>query len=126
MPIPSVVDLGVELTDLIDVQAKWSQETFGADTVRGPIGALKHLEKEAKEAREAFELYQGATTLMGDDARKSFEVELADCLLLLLDATRRSGMTVRQLVLVAHEKMAVNRSRVWPKPTSDEPVEHVR
>lgn len=126
MPIPSVVDLGVELTDLIDEQSSWSQKTFGADNVRGPIGALKHLEKEAKEAWEASELYQGATTLMGDDARKSFQVELADCLLLLLDATRRSGMTMRQLIRVAKEKMAVNKAREWPKPTSDEPVEHVR
>ena len=35
-----------------DQQAEWSRATFGSDTERGPLGPLKHLEKEAKEAQE--------------------------------------------------------------------------
>src|SRR5688500_7375797 len=54
-------------------QAEWSQATFGSDDERGPIGALKHLAKEAVEAQAA-----------PDD-----EEEYADCLLLILDAARR-------------------------------------
>ena len=33
-------------------QGEWSQKTFGLDSERGPLGPLKHLEKEAREGQE--------------------------------------------------------------------------
>ncbi len=33
--------------------SKWSQETFGSDAERGPIGPLRHLKLEADEAIES-------------------------------------------------------------------------
>jgi hypothetical protein len=69
-------ELGMNLLNVYLSQMTWSQATFGSDEVRGPIGALRHLEKEAKEAQDA----------TGDI------VEYADCLLLLLDASRRGGV----------------------------------
>jgi len=111
----SMVDFADKFSDLVVDQSKWSQATFGTDADRGPMGALKHLEREALEAQHALDI--------GPD--QTLE-ELADCLLLLLDATRRAGFKPMALVEAAQEKMKVNKQRTWPKPTSDEPVEHVR
>ncbi len=91
--------------------AEWSQATFGTDAVRGPLGALRHLEKEAREAQ----------------ADITDRVEYADCLLLTLDAARRAGMSLDDLLDTAFEKLAVNKQRTWQKPTSDDmPIEHAR
>ena len=106
----SMVEFADKFSDLVVDQAEWSQATFGSDIVRGPIGALKHLEKEAREAQ----------------ANPADPMEYADCLLLILDAARRAGIKPTQLVEHAQAKMKINRSREWPKPISDEPVEHVR
>lgn len=94
-------------------QAAWSQATFGTDAERGPTGPLKHLEKEARESHQE------------PDAEKR-KVEIADCLFLVFDAARRAGMTFDELFNTAFAKLEVNKSRKWQKPTSDEPVEHVR
>jgi NTP pyrophosphatase (non-canonical NTP hydrolase) len=122
--------LGADLLDLIEDQATWSQATFGTDKERGPIGALRHLAKEAGEAEEAWA--ELATVYVGQpgseipfDAKESIREELADCLLLLLDASRRSGVKPLDLIDAAHAKMRVNKTRKWATPTSDQPVEHV-
>lgn len=92
-------------------QSAWSQATFGSDNVRGPIGVLKHLEREAREAQAA-----------PDDA-----AEYADCLLLILDAARRSGLDFDALVEATWAKHRVNVGRIWPvSDVDDEPIEHVR
>jgi NTP pyrophosphatase (non-canonical NTP hydrolase) len=109
----SMVDFADKFTDLIRDQADWSQATFGSDSERGPMGALKHLEKEARECQEAV-------------GTPELREELADCLLLLLDASRRAGIKPTQLIEAAQAKMVKNKQRTWSKPTSDEPVEHVR
>ena len=93
-----------------DDQAEWSQRTFGSDELRGPLGPLKHLEKEAKEAQEK-----------PDDL-----FEYADCLFLIFDAARRAGMTLTQLLSTCEQKLEINKQRKWSKPTDDNPVEHVR
>lgn len=99
--------------DFWAAQSEWSQATFGLDGERGPVGALKHLEKEAKEAYDE-----------SDPVKQ--KMEIVDCLFLSFDAARRSGMTPLALRRLAFEKLAINKARKWGKPTSDEPVEHVR
>jgi ParB family chromosome partitioning protein len=105
-----LAEMGQAVYDLADDQSRWSQHTFGSDVVRGPLGALRHLEKEAREAQEA----------------PSDPMEYADCLLLLLDASRRAGISPLQLFRLGQQKMTVNRARVWPAPQGDLPVEHVK
>ena len=103
--------VGPKLTALQAHHAKWSQATFGTDQERGPVGPLKHLAKEAQEAAD----------------RPRDISEYADCLLLILDATRRAGWTMVDLVDAAECKLIVNRERQWNVPTGkDEPIEHVR
>jgi hypothetical protein len=92
---------------------EWSQETFGESSQRGPTGPLKHLEKEAKEAYEE------------KDRGKRLE-EYADCLHLIFDAVDRDGYSLSDLMTAAEQKLEKNRLRNWQKPTTDEPVEHVR
>lgn len=111
----------VDMREFWDQQAEWSNGVFGPDRTRGPIGPIKHLGKEAIEALKEAELTPEPQ--MGSDDLKT---EIVDCLLLTFDAARRSGMSFQQLTESAFAKLEINKSRHWPKPTSDEPVEHLR
>lgn len=120
--------LGRAMYDLATEQGEWSQATFGTDKERGPIGALKHLELEVIEARqeaEKFRDWDGDLAELPKIARR-FAIELADCLLLLLDASRRGGFTIMQLVEAAQAKMQINKHRTFIKPTTDVPSQHVK
>lgn len=103
-------DNRLSLAEFWDAHAEWSQATFGTDAERGPVGPLKHLAKEVQEA-------------LSDTS--SLE-EYADLLFLVFDATRRAGFTYEDLRAAVNGKLKVNMARKWNKPTSDEPVEHVR
>lgn len=93
-----------------NAQAEWSRATFGSDSERDHVGPLKHLAKEAVEAQ----------------MRPADLVEIADCQFLVFDAARRAGMTLEQLFETCERKLEINKAREWNRPTSDEPVEHVR
>lgn len=108
--LTTLIDMGDAVHDLASELSEWSQATFGTDAERGPLGALKHLEKEAREAQ----------------ADPTDVAEYADCLILTLDAARRAGFKPLELFRAAYQKLQVNKARTWPKPTSDEPVEHVK
>lgn len=101
-----IIAIGSLLCDLFERQATWSQETFGPDGIRGPIGPLKHLKKEADEAIKAHTEKRDKPDLLE---------EHADCLLLLLDATRRAGFAMTELLVAAEKKQAKNMARIWPK-----------
>ena len=106
--------LGAKFLLLAGNQSTWSQKTFGTDAERGPLGALKHLEKEARECQQAV-------------GTEEIRLELADCFLLLIDAGRRAGFSPMDLVEAALEKQRVNiQDRTWSAPIDGEPVEHVR
>ena len=107
---------GAERSQLFwNQQSAWSQATFGPDSERGPVGPLKHLEKEAREAQ---------AEMPGSTEQES---EIVDCLFLVFDAARRAGITHDRLFRAAFEKLEINKRRKWEKPESDnEPVEHVR
>lgn len=96
-----------------NAQAEWSRDTFGSEAVRGPVGPLKHLEKEAREAYEERD----------PDRRR---MEIVDCQFLVFDAARRAGMTLEDLFGMAFKKLEINKARQWSRPSSNEPVEHVR
>lgn len=103
-------EMAIKIVDLWDDISDWSQETFGKDTDRGPIGALKHLQLEAAEA---------ITSPTPD--------EMADCLILVFDAARRSGLTLETLIQAATAKQIINKGRTWPKPVDqDTPVLHIK
>lgn len=103
-------EIGEDLLSLWNDHSDWSQRTFGSDSVRGPLGPLKHLEKEAREAQ----------------ANPRDLSEYADCLLLLMDSARRAGIGPWALIQAAHDKLQINKTRTWPHSRGDDPVEHVR
>lgn len=107
------IDFADKFSELVRDHGKWSQDTFGSDSVRGPMGPLKHLEKEAKECQDAI-------------GTNEFREELADCFLLLLDACRRGGVKPMQLVEAALIKMEKNKQRKWPVSSMNDPVEHIK
>jgi Protein of unknown function (DUF550) len=96
----TITELGIAVHDLAETISDWSQRTFGTDAERGPIGPLKHLEKEAREAQ----------------AKPDDPMEHADCLILVLDASRRAGVSLASLLKHAQDKMKANRARAWPDP----------
>lgn len=122
--------LGAELELLAKDQAAWSQTTFGQDSERGPLMGLKHLAMEAKEAEQAAQevaLFAMADLKIGNgrDIALKLAEELADCFLLILDVSRRSGLLPIDLVRAAAAKQGVNKTRKWPTPQPDVPCEHI-
>lgn len=106
----------IDMLDFWQRQKDWSYETFGPPERRGPIGPLRHLEKEAKEA------YSEA-----DEAKR--REEIADCLFLVFDAAHRSGMSYPDLARECMAKLRKNQGRTWPdwrKQPTDQPTEHDR
>lgn len=99
--------------------AVWSNATFGDPSQRGPRGPLLHLAKEAAEAAT------GAPRA-GREPSEAFVTELWDCQSILWDAMRRAGVVDSQIVKAGIRKLEICKSREWPAPTSDEPVEHIR
>ncbi len=113
-----MIDLGDKLADLVRDHAEWSRATFGSDAERGPLGPIRHLQKESKELEAAWLSHIGEMHQVKE--------ELADCFLLLLDASRRSGVKIMQLIEAAQAKLEVNKKREWPKAGVDDAVEHVK
>lgn len=105
-----LIELGSLVESLANDQSEWSQRTFGTDREHGPIGALKHLALEAQECIES----------------PNDVMEYADCLLLIIDASRRAGFTYLQLFQAGRDKLEVCQKRVYPKPNGDEPSMHIK
>ena len=102
--------LGERIGLLYKQHSFWSQQTFGSDGTRGPLGPIRHLIKEAQE------LEQSPTDRM----------EYADCLLLLMDSSRRAGINFGEVIEAGIEKLRINKLRDWPESIKDQPVEHVK
>lgn len=123
--------LGHELLALAADQSEWSQATFGTDAERGPVGAWRHLQKECGETIEAWEklraaIDSGESDEVRHELAKKVAVEVADQLLLWLDANRRSGLTILEVVKAAQEKMKINRTRRYARTPDGVPAEHDR
>jgi NTP pyrophosphatase (non-canonical NTP hydrolase) len=116
----NVYDFGDLLLRLAVRHAMWSQANFGRDDQSGPCRPLNHLAKEVKEALAAIEA--------GDTA--NLKEELADIFILWLDARRRAGFLLPDMLYAVEAKMDQNEVRRWPPfdPMGDpcKPAEHVR
>ena len=98
---------------LWDAQEEFSVYAFGPSSYRGPRGPLEHLKREAGEAQE----------------KPNDISEFADCLILVLDATRRAGFSRQALLQAAILKVYQNAQREWPDwrtQPGDAVLEHVR
>ncbi len=102
-----------KLEDFWDDLSDWSQSVFGTDQERNERGPLLHLQKEVQEALDA--------TFVEEKQK-----EIVDCLFLVFDAARRSGLQYWELVEGAFEKLEVNKKRKWGPKSADKPTEHIR
>ncbi len=97
------------LADYLHEAREFSERTFGAG--RRTLGVTKHIEKEIAEVR----------------AKPDDLTEWVDIIILACDGYWRHGGQPGNLLADMLAKLAKNKARVWPKPTSeDEPVEHDR
>jgi len=97
-----------ELQKLMDNLGEWSDKQFGTD--RPVTAQIHHLKKEINELLLApFDDY-----------------EYADCLLLLLDAYRKRGGNVKQLIYFSRKKFNIAKQRKYNKPDINGVVEHLR
>lgn len=106
-------NVGHKFAELYCDLAMWSDQTFGAIDTRGPLPALHHLKREVDEA------------IAQPGGLEGLE-EYADCLMILLDASRRAGFRLEQVVIAARHKLERNRQREWAEPDEDGVIEHVR
>lgn len=95
--ITAVFDRMYSFSEFWDELSKWSQKTFGEDSVRGSEGPLKHLAKEVQECLEN---------------PKDLE-EYADLVHLVFDACRRAGFSFVDLQYACTKKLKKNQARKW-------------
>jgi hypothetical protein len=103
-------DFGIKFLAVATIHAKWSRHQFGGDYAVGPEGPAAHLVKEAEELR----------------ANPFDRMEMADVLLLLLDVSRRAGVSPEKLVEAAQAKLKINMLREWQPPDAVGVSHHVR
>jgi hypothetical protein len=117
----SDLDAALKMMQFWDERNKWAVETFGDHSIRGPLGALRHLAKEVQEAISEIE-----NSPMGPYPDNFFK-ELIDCKFLVEEAMSRAGMTYAEVADKAFAKLEENKKRKWPPIVAgNNPVEHVK
>lgn len=109
MPLHASLERKIEVGSLIELQkqvSEWQAKKFPDQPVEGKC---KHLAREAKE--------------LGNAPRD--EVEMADCLLLLLGIAQVGGVSIERLVAVAWGKFEHNKTRQWGPPDEDGVCHHI-
>jgi hypothetical protein len=86
----------------------WADETFGPSL--SPDSTIAHLKKEVEE-------------LVADPSNVT---EYADCMILLIDAARRVGITMDLLLDHCWAKLEINIRRKWGPPDKDGIIEHIK
>jgi hypothetical protein len=103
-------DIGGQLIKVISEAAKFSNKTFGDEFERGPEGPINHLKKEVNELLES----------------PLDRHEYADCFLLLVDAYRRAGGNIYDMLKAVEEKIEINKNREWGSPDENGIINHIR
>lgn len=94
--------------------AEWSDNTFGTED--RTLGILNHLKEEIEEAIKAKNNYEDSPSGL---TQQRMAGEFADCLILILDAARKSELNTELLMQAAEYKMQINRNREW-KPANEQ------
>ena len=84
----------IDFEGFVQEQLEWADATFPDQTVQGK---LDHCHEELNEAA----------------AHPEDVMEFADCAMLILDANRKAGHSVEELLEAMHLKLGINRARTW-------------
>jgi hypothetical protein len=99
----------VDLEEWLTEQKEFSKATFGEG--QRTAGLIKHIQKELVEI----------------EAKPNDLMEWIDVAILAFDGAWRAGYSPVVIAQAFALKLAINKSRKWPKPKSeDEPIEHIR
>ena len=125
------MEKGLERLQLLQNQiSDWSDSTFdnGVRNMARSLPISHHLKKESEELIKALDQYfnfkVGNAWSFKD--YESVGEELADCFILILDCAKHFGYNADDLVTAAHNKLEINKSRVWGKPDVNGVVEHIK
>jgi len=88
-----------KFNEFIKERDEFSFKTFGTPNERGCECPLLHLQDEIKELLE----------------NPNDPMEWADCFLLLIDAARRKGYSIDDLLDFSIKKLEINKNRTWKK-----------
>ena len=104
-----------KLQQIMDNIKEWSDATFG-EMQRTP-GMVAHLKKEVDEL---------AKEVAQNDNELGIQIELADCLMLLLDVASHSGIDAESLLFEVEHKLGINKIRKWGEPNTNGSIEHIK
>ena len=113
-----------DLEELMNQINEWSDKTFGEDHKGRRIPILYHLGDEVLEMINAVDAYHSvennpdAHQALKDQANAQLQLELADCMILLLDFAKKIGLGSHELLSLISVKHSMNESRVWSSPDS--------
>jgi hypothetical protein len=94
------------LQKLMDAHREFARQAFPGQTVEGVI---RHFERELEEVYAA----------------PKDPMEIADCLLLLIDIANRAGISAGALVECGFTKLEINRTRIWGEPDEQGVRHHI-
>lgn len=98
--------MSIELLGKLQAEiGEWQDKVFGGEL--RPL--IQHLKKEVDELLEA----------------PYNRIEYADCLILLVGAARKAGISADMLIIDAFKKLEVNKGRKWGKPDMGGVIEPV-
>lgn len=99
----------VDLEEWLTQQKEFSKATFGPG--QRTTGLIKHIQKELGEI----------------EANPNDLMEWIDVAILAFDGAWRAGYSPAVIAQAFALKLAINKSRKWPEPKSeDEPIEHIK
>ena len=110
-----------KLQDFMNDVHNWADNTFGKE--RTALAPLHHLQKEVQEAINAM---QDEDHLLDSEKRRHTIEELADCFILILNASSKYGLTFDDLFISSVNKMTKNKTRKWGKPDANGVVQHLK
>lgn len=94
-----------------DIKA-WTDVQFPEQSV---LGKLSHLKEEITELQNAVD----------NGIKADIDDELADCWILLLNATSYLNYNEKDIKSIIDNKLAINKARKWGKPTREGIVHHI-
>jgi NTP pyrophosphatase (non-canonical NTP hydrolase) len=103
-----------DLQEFMDKIHKWADSAFGED--RKPIATAHHLNKEAKELKEALE----------KENHEEIIEELCDCFILILNTASKYGLKAIDLMVNSEHKLEICKKRKWGKPDEFGARQHIK
>lgn len=95
---------------------KWSKNQFPNSTSQSSLEGLK---------REIIEVEIELNKPFKETSKSVIGTEYVDCLMYIIDSSRRSGISERKLIKLFRKKLKINQKRDW-KINEDKSYSHIK